>query len=157
MTLKLRKLEASLLAAGHERVMQDVNQYSLISLGTFDEKLRHHYGDLEIPYEVARVRCCKSATDEYLSHFFGSYRARGITVAQVLDTLDKPMFRKGDYKSAHVRRHRGNYIYDAIILAILWQEVQFLAPHAPTHEGCVSAAFRLANECDKLVALLTEV
>lgn len=157
MTLELRKLEARLLAEGHERVRQNVDAHSLISLGTFDDKLRHHYGDLEIPYAVARLMCCKSAIDEYLSHFFGSYRARGITVAQVLDTLDKPMFRKGDYKSARVRRHRGSYIYDAIILAILWQEVQFLAPPAPTNGDCVSAAFRLANECDKLIALLTEV
>ena len=155
--MKLRKLEASLLAEGHWRVRRNIDTHALINNGAFDEKLRHHYGDLEIPYAVARLVCCKSATDEYLSHFFGSYRARGITVAQVLDTLDKPMFRKGDYKSAHVRRHRGNYVYDAIILAILWQEVQFLASPAPTNGDCVNAAFHLANECDKLIALLTEV
>lgn len=157
MTRKLGKLEAALLTEGHERVRQNINTQALISKGTFDAKLRHHYGNLEIPYAVARILCCKGGTDKYLAIFFGSRRARDITVGQVLDTMDVTLYIKGGYSSGKVRYLRGSYIYDAIILAILWEEVQYLCPSAPTQADCVRASLRLANECDKLIALLTEV
>lgn len=149
---RFSKLEAALLSHGVERVRQDVIESNLHK-GDFDDRLRRQHGHTPITKDVARVFCCAEGLREYIDASFKGDTRGYATVAEVLDTLDKPFWRN---PGANVRYFRALFIYQSIIGAILWQEIQYLCPYIPTNDDCVKASFRLANECDKLVALLTE-